>query len=65
MDIEKLMKDATENGHVVFSHGNTEYMLVNLEVEPMIEMTEDEKIEFVARRILRDHHAAFEELAKL
>lgn len=29
-----------------------------------IEMTDDEKIDFVARRILREHKAAFEELAK-
>lgn len=29
-----------------------------------IDMTDDEKIDFVARRILREHKAAFEELAK-
>lgn len=29
-----------------------------------IEMTDDEKINFVAQRILREHKAAFEELAK-
>lgn len=29
-----------------------------------IEMTDDEKIDFVAQRILREHRAAFEELAK-
>lgn len=29
-----------------------------------IEMTDDEKIDFVAQRILREHKAAFEELAK-
>lgn len=28
------------------------------------EMCDDEKIEFVARRILKDHIAAFQELAK-
>jgi len=27
-------------------------------------MTEDEKIDFVAARILKEHKAAFEELAK-
>ena len=32
--------------------------------EPQIEMTEDEKIDFVAARILREHKAALEELAK-
>ncbi len=29
-----------------------------------IEMTDDEKIDFIAKRILKEHHAAFEELAK-
>lgn len=29
-----------------------------------IEMSDDEKIDFVAKRILREHKAAFEELAK-
>ena len=29
-----------------------------------IEMTDDEKIDFVAQRIMREHKAAFEELAK-
>lgn len=32
--------------------------------EPQIEMTEDEKLDLVAARILREHKAAFEELAK-
>ena len=36
----------------------------NLDTEPQIEMTEDEKLDFVAQRILREHKAAFEELAK-
>lgn len=29
-----------------------------------IEMSDDEKIDFVAQRILREHRSAFEELAK-
>ena len=35
-----------------------------LDTEPQIEMSEDEKFAFVAARILREHRAAFEELAK-
>jgi antitoxin Phd len=38
--------------------------VIDLDVEPQIEMTEDEKITFVAERILREHKAAFQELAK-
>ena len=36
----------------------------DLEQEPEIEMTDDEKIDFVAARILKKYHKAFEELAK-
>ena len=35
-----------------------------LDAESQLEMSEDEKFEFVAARILREHWAAFEELAK-
>lgn len=34
------------------------------EDDTSIEMSDDEKIDFVAGRILREHKAAFEELAK-
>ena len=38
--------------------------IIDLDAEPQIEMNEDEKFDFVAARILREHKAAFEELAK-
>ncbi len=38
--------------------------IIDLDAEPEIEMTEEEKIIFVAARILKEHKAAFEELAK-
>ena len=40
------------------------YLLIDLEVEPELEMTDEEKIEFIGRRILKEHKRAFEELAK-
>lgn len=39
-------------------------LIIDFETEPQIEMTEDEKIDLVAMRILREHKKAFEELAK-
>jgi antitoxin Phd len=39
-------------------------MLIDLENSPIIEMTDDEKIDFVAARILKLYRPAFEELAK-
>ena len=43
--------------------GNNNYLPVCI-TEPQIEMSEDEKLEFVAGRILREHRAVFEELTK-
>ena len=59
------MKKADQKGQVViFKRNRPKYMLINLDESPIIEMTDDEKIDFVAARILKKYHAAFEELAK-
>ena len=49
---------------VIFKNNKPRYILMNIEEVPIIEMTDDEKINFVASRILREHIAAFQELAK-
>ena len=49
---------------VIFKNNKPRYILMNIEEAPIIEMTDDEKIDFVASRILREHIAAFQELAK-
>ena len=49
---------------VVFKNNRPKLLVIDLDTEPQIEMSEDEKLEFVARRILREHRAVFEELAK-
>ena len=49
---------------VVFKNNRPKLLVIDLDTEPQIEMTEDEKLDFVAGRILREHKAAFEELAK-
>ncbi|MBP5622910.1 MAG: type II toxin-antitoxin system Phd/YefM family antitoxin [Thermoguttaceae bacterium] len=60
--MEKL---AEENGRVVvFKDNRPKLLVIDLDTEPQIEMTDDEKLDFVATRILREHKAAFEELAK-
>lgn len=56
---------ADRNGQaVIFKNNRPKYLLIDVETSPQIEMTEDEKIDFVAQRILKRHKAAFEELAK-
>ena len=49
---------------VIFKNNKPKYVLYDLESSPQIEMSEVEKIEFVGRRILKQHLAAFKELAK-
>ncbi len=64
-DFARVSKMAEKEGHVVVYEDNRPKLLViDLDTEPQIEMTEDEKIDFVAARILKEHLAAFEELAK-
>jgi antitoxin Phd len=56
---------AEKKGHVfVFKNNRPKLLVIDLDTEPQIEMTEEEKINFVAARILKEHKAAFEELAK-
>lgn len=64
-NFSRVAKIAEKKGRVViFKNNRPKLLVIDLETEPQIEMTEDEKLEFVAARILREHRAAFEELAK-
>ena len=64
-NFSRVAKLAEEKGHVVvFKNNRPKLLVIDLDTEPQIDMTEDEKLEFVASRILREHKAAFEELAK-
>jgi len=64
-NFSKIAKMAERKGHiVVFKNNRPKLLVIDLDTEPQIEMSDDEKLEFVARRILREHKAAFEELAK-
>lgn len=64
-NFSKVARIAEKNGRaVVFKNNRPKYLVIDLDVEPQIEMTEDEKINFVAERILWEHKAAFQELAK-
>lgn len=64
-DFARVARLAESQGHVVvFKDNRPKLLVIDLDREPQIEMTEDEKLDFVAARILREHRAAFEELAK-
>lgn len=49
---------------VIFKNNKPKYKLIDIEQNNEIEMTDDEKIDFVAARILKEYRRAFEELAK-
>ena len=64
-NFSNAIKIADKRGKaVIFKNNKPRYILMNIEETPIIEMTDDEKIDFVAARILKEHKAAFIELAK-
>lgn len=64
-NFSKVTRMAEKNGQVViFKNNKPKYILLDIESNPPIEMTDDEKIDFVAARILKKYRKAFEELAK-
>ena len=64
-NFSKATRIAEKNGQVViFKNNKPKYILLDIESNPPIEMTDDEKIDFVAARILKKYRPAFEELAR-
>ena len=64
-NFSKVARMVEKNGEVyIFKNNKPKYRLVDLEKDTSIEMTDDEKIDFVAARILKEYRRAFEELAK-
>lgn len=64
-DFSHVAKIAETEGRVVIYEDNRpKYMLIDLEHSPILDLTDDEKIDVVAARILNRYRSAFEELAK-
>ena len=64
-NFSRVTRIAEKNGQaVIFTNNKPKYMLVDLDVSPMIAMTDDVKIDVVAARILKKYKPAFMELAK-
>ncbi len=61
----KVAKVAELNGSaVIFKNNKPKFILMDIEKNSFFELTDDEKIEIAAKRILQKHKQAFEELAK-
>ena len=64
-NFSRVSRIAEKNGQaVIFKNNRPKYMLIDLERSPVLELTDDEKIDIVAARILKRFKPAFEELAK-
>lgn len=64
-NFSRVCRTADKTGEVyIFKNNKPRYKLVDLEQSTEIEMTDSEKIDFVAERILRTYRDAFLELAK-
>ena len=64
-NFSKIARQAEKEGEVfIFKNNKPKYKLVDLENDTSIVMDEEEKINFVAMRVLKKYRVAFEELAK-
>lgn len=64
-NFSSVARIADRNGRaIIFRNNKPKYMLVDLDRSPVLDLTDDEKIDIVAARILKRHKAAFLELAK-
>ena len=64
-NFSKATKLADQNGSIILLKNNRpSYMLISLRENPEFELSDEEKIDIVARRVLERHRKAFEELAK-
>ena len=64
-NFSKVAREADRLGSVViFKNNKPKYKLIDIEQDAEIEMSDEEKIDFIAARILKKYHKAFEELAK-
>lgn len=64
-NFSRVAKLAEKKGRVyVFRNNRPKLLVIDLDTEPQVDISEDEKFQVVTQRILREHMAAFEELAK-
>ena len=64
-NLSRVTRIAEKTGQaVIFKNNRPKFMLIDLENSPSLDMTDDEKIDVVAARILKRFKPAFEELAK-
>lgn len=64
-NFSKAVKVADKNGSaIIFKNNRPRYMIIDLNQNPIIALSDDEKIDIVAKRVLEKYKEAFKELAK-
>ena len=64
-NFSRVTRIAEKNGQaVIFKNNRPKYVLIDIDSSPVIDMTDDEKIDVIAARILKKYRPAFLELAK-
>lgn len=64
-NFSRATRIADANGKtVIFKNNRPKYLLIDMDNEDYIELTDDEKVDIVAARIMKRFKPAFEELAK-
>ena len=64
-NFSRATRIADEHGEaIIYKNNRPKYKIINLDMEPDLTMTDDEKIDIVAKRILKRFKPAFLELAK-
>ena len=63
-NFSRVTRIADTNGQaVIFKNNKPKYLLIDMESTPYFDMTDDEKIDVIARRVLNRYRPAFEGLA--
>ena len=64
-NFSKAMHKVDEVGRIIiFKNNRPRYIFSDIEKYPIFELSDDEKIDVAAARILKEHRAMFAELAK-
>lgn len=64
-NFSKVARVAEHNGQaVIFKNNKPKFLLIDVESNAFFDITEDERIDIAATRILKRFKPAFEELAK-
>ena len=64
-NFSQVAKVAENNGQaVIFKNNRPKFLLIDVEKNTYFDLSDDEKIDVAAKRILNRYRSAFEELAK-